>query len=335
MSLHSTAYAEAVAELQPAYLIVGSDRPKIARALHRLRERIGEESVEQLSAREASGGDAVAACNSLGLFGAGERLVIVAEVDRWKAADAKEVAEYLASPSPATVLALVAEEVKPDSALGKAVAKHGEVLRYDVQKRRLPEWVAEQFSRVGASADAGVCRALVEAVGDDLDQLASEIDKLATWAAGEPITLAAVERLAVGRAETPIFAVTDAWGRRDVGAVLAATESLLERSHRSRSGELLRLAASLVGHVGRVRRIARLADEGVRPRDAAGRLKMHPFAAEKAAGQAANFSHDELARAVVRFAELDAAAKGGSRLPADLELERALVDVTRRPDRAA
>jgi hypothetical protein len=31
----------------------------------------------------------------------------------------------------------------------------------------------------------------------------------------------------------------------------------------------------------------------------------------------------------VRLAELDAAAKGGSRLPADLELERALVDVTR------
>jgi DNA polymerase III delta subunit len=91
----------------------------------------------------------------------------------------------------------------------------------------------------------------------------------------------------------------------------------------------MRIIASLVNHVGRVRRCQKLADEGVRPRDAAPRLKMHPYAAEKAFAQAANFSAEELGDALVRLAALDAAAKGGSRLPADLELERALVEVTR------
>lgn len=320
--------------LKPVYLITGSDKPKIGRAIQRLRERIGEDSVEQLHAALASGADAVAACNALGLFGGDTgRLVIVDEVDKWKAADVKEVVEYLGSPSPATVLALLADEIKSDSALAKAVGKAGEVLSYEVAKRRVPEWVSEQFSRLGVAADAEACRALVEVVGDDLDDLASEIQKLATWAGDEPVTVAAVEQLAVGRAETPIFAVTDAWGRRDVGAVLASAESLLERSHRTRSGELLRLVASLVGHVGRVRKVARLLDEGVRPRDAAGRLKMHPFVAEKAGQQAANFSREELAFATVRLAEVDAAVKGGSRMPPDLELERALVDVTRRAER--
>ena len=76
-----------------------------------------------------------------------------------------------------------------------------------------------------------------------MGDLASEIQKLATWANGETITRATVEELAVGRAETPIFAVTDAWGRRDVAATLRATESLLDRSHRPRSGELIRLVA--------------------------------------------------------------------------------------------
>jgi DNA polymerase III delta subunit len=115
---------------------------------------------------------------------------------------------------------------------------------------------------------------------------------------------------------------------------LRAAESLLERSQRARSGELLRIVGSLVAHVGRVRKIARLVDEGVRPRDAAGPLKMHPFVAEKAARQAAAFSADELAQATVRLAELDAGTKGGSRLPAELQLERALVEITRRPERA-
>jgi DNA polymerase III subunit delta len=317
-------------ELKPVYLLHGSDRPKIARAVRRLRERIGEDAIEHLSAREASGADVVATCNALGLFVSEGRLVIVDEPERWKAPDVKEVVAYLAAPAPATVLALVAEEIKADSALAKAVAKHGQVLAYDVPKRKLPDWVAEQFARAGAKADAEACRALIDIVGDDLDELTSEVEKLATWAGGEQVTARDVEQIAAGRAETSIFSLTDAWGRRDVGAVLRAAEEIMERSHRPRSGELMRIIASLVNHVGRVRRCQKLADAGVRARDAAPRLKMHPFAAEKAFAQAANFSAEELGDAIVRLAELDAASKGGSRLPADLELERALVDVTRR-----
>jgi DNA polymerase-3 subunit delta len=323
-------------ELKPVYLLTGSDRPKIARALHRLRERVGADATEHLNAHEATGEDAVAACNAMGLFVADDgRLVIVEGVERWKAADVKEITAYLAAPAPATVLALVAEEVKADSALGKAVKKAGEILAYDVAKRKLPEWVGEQFARFGAKADADACRALVEMVGDDLDELSTEVDKLATWAGGDQITLRDVELMAAGRAETAIFSLTDAWGRRDVAAVLSSAESIMERSHRPRSAELMRIIASLVNHVGRVRRCQRLADQGIRARDAAGTLKMHPFAAEKAFAQAANFSPEELGYAIVRLAALDAASKGGSRMPADLELERALIDVTRPRERAA
>jgi DNA polymerase III subunit delta len=260
------------------------------------------------------------------------RLVVVDGVETWKAADVKEVESYLAAPAPMTVLALVGDGVKRDSTLAKAVGKAGDVLVYDVSKKQLPDWVAEQFARQGASADRDACRALVEAVGDDVGDLASEIQKLATWANGEQISRVDVERIAVGRAETPIFAVTDAWGRRDVAATLRAAESLLERSHRPRSSELIRLVASLVGHVGRVRKVSRMADEGVRSNEIASRLKMHPFVAEKAAKQAGNFSPEELAQATVRLGELDAGAKGGSRLPPELQLERTLVEITRRRD---
>ena len=73
--------------------------------------------------------------------------------------------------------------------------------------------------------------------------------------------------------------------------------------------------------------------EGVRPRDAAGRLKMHPFYAEKLFAQADRFSAEELGDALVRLAALDLALKGESRLASDLELQRALVDVAREPAR--
>jgi DNA polymerase-3 subunit delta len=316
-----------VAELEPVYLIVGGDRPKIGRALDRLRTRVGEGAVEHLSAREAGAADVVAACNAMGLFGGAERLVLVDEVERWKAPDAKELAAYLADPAPGTVLALTGD-LKADSALGKAVAKAGEVLTYDVSKRAVPGWVAEQFKRHGATADAEACRTLVELVGDDLDELATEVDKLATWAGGEPVTARAVEALAAGRAETSVFALTDAWGSRDPAAALGACERLLERSEKPRRDEVPRLAALLTSHVGKVRACQALAGEGVSSKDAAGRLKVHPFTAEKAFRQAQNFGVDELRDVTVRLAGLDHALKGGSRLAPDLELQRALLEIS-------
>ena len=285
--------------------------------------------MELLSAVTASGEDAVAACNALGLFASGARLVLVEDVERWKAPDAKAIASYLEAPAPGTVLALVAAELKRDAHLVKMCSKAGDHLSYDVSRRDLPRWVREQFTRRRAEADAAACGALVEHVGEDLVELETEIDKLATWAAGARIGERDVALLAAGRAEAPIFALTDAWGRRDVATTLAVCEELLERASEPRARTLPRLAATLAGHVERVRMCQELAAEGVRPRDAAGRLKVHPYAVERAFAQAENYSAEELRTALVRLAGLDRALKGGSRLAGDLELERALVEITR------
>lgn len=318
-----------MAELEPVYLIVGGDRPKIQRALKRLRARIGEDALEVLSADDSGGEDAVAACNSMGLFGGGSRLVVVEHVERWKAADVKAVAAYLSSPAPETVLALVSADLKKDSALGKACAKAGSVLVYDVAKRRLPEWVVKQFADRNVVADADAARLLVEIVGESPEELATEVDKIATWSGGEPVTTAEIELLAAGCAEVPGYELTDAWGRRDLPAALEACQLLLERSGDPLSGTVPRLIGLLVGHVGRVRDCQLLADEGLSAKEAASRLKRHPFYVEKLYAQSRSYDRDELRRAVVRLAELDHAVKGGSRLAVELELERALIDITR------
>ena len=314
-------------ELKPAYLLTGSDRPKIERALRRLRERFGEDAIERLSAKDATGDDAVAACNAMGLFAAGGRLVLVDEVERWKAADAKAVAEYLAAPAPETVLALVGEGLRKDAPLAKAIAKKGDVLVYEVSKRELPRWVGEQFARHGVKTTAEATRALIELVGDNLQELSTEIEKLSIWAGHDQIGQDEVELLVTARADVPPFVLTDAWGRRDVGAVLGACESILERS--TRSGEAYMLVGRLAAHVRRVQSCQNLDLAGVRPREAAGELKMHPFAAEKAFAQSRNFSVEELREAIVRLADLDLALKGGSRLPSELELQRTLVAITK------
>jgi len=324
----------AVAELLSAYLITGTDRPKVTRALRRLRDRVGEDATETLNASESSGEDAAASCNALGLFAVERRLVVVEQVERWKAADVKAVQEYLRKPAPTSVLALLGEEVKRDSALAKAVVKAGEVLIYDIpttrgRKADLPKWVEQQFRERGIVIDHDAARALVELAGDNADELVTEVDKLTTWAAGERIGEREVAELVPARADAPPFDLTDAWGRRDVAAVLAASERIVERSGDAPRDVFLRIAALVTNHVTRVRECQALDAEGVPPAAAADRLKRNRFYVQKLYEQAHNFSEEELGDAVIRLARLDLALKGGSKLPGELEFTRALIDITR------
>jgi DNA polymerase-3 subunit delta len=324
-----------VADLLAAYLITGTDKPKVTRALRRLRDRVGEDAIEHLSAFEASGEDVAAACNALGLFTVERRLVVVEAVERWKAADLKAVQEYLKQPAPTTVLALIGDEVKRDSALAKAVAKAGEVLSFDLptrgrgSKADLPKWVEQQFRDRGVQIDHDAARAIVELVGENAQELETEVDKLTTWAAGDPIGEREVAELVPARAETPPFDLTDSWGRRDVAGALAASERLVERSGDATRDVLLRTAGLLTNHVGRVRECQELDGQGVPPGVAAERLKRNRFYVQKLYEQARNHSPEELGTAIVRLADLDLALKGGSKLPGELEFARTLIEITR------
>jgi len=318
--------------LLPVYLVIGSDRPKVVRALRRLRDRFGDESTELLAADSTSGADAVAACNALGLFAGsgGGRLVVVDGVERWKKTDVDAVVDYVGNPVPGAVLALVAGEALKGDALAKAVEGAGRVLSYEAPKPRdLPGWVRAQVDGLGASIEADAARALVEIVGDDLVALTTEADKITTWARGRPIERSDVEALATPAREAAAWAMTDAWGMRDGETLFTSAEAELERR------EPFAVAVRQAAHVTLVRGVKLLAAEGLPGREIAKRLKIHEFRVRKALGHAERYSQEELDAAVVRLAALDAALKGASRVSGDLELTRALVDLVESGDAPA
>ena len=129
-------------------------------------------------------------------------------------------------------------------------------------------------------------------------------------------------------AESPPWNLTDAWGTRDVGAVLREAEKMLDRTGDPVSRTIPRLVGQLTKHVQRARAAHRLEEQGLTPQEAASQLGMKPYPAQKLFAQVRNFSGAELDDALIRLAELDHALKGGSRLANELELERALVDIT-------
>lgn len=331
----------AAQELKPAYLVTGNDVPKVERTLERLRARFDPGSIERLVAGGkdgASGGDVVIACNS-GTLLAGDRLVVVAEVDGrpnewgkltggWKQADIDVVIEYLAAPAPGTVLCLVGHQLKESSPLGKAVKKRGDVLAWEVDERKLAKWVAESFAARGVKVDADACQALVDIVGDDKLVLSREVDKLATWAAGEPLGREEVQRLAAPLGEGHAWDLTDAWGERDLAKALSVIEGEYRRSAHP-TQEPNAFAGRLGAHVLRLARTKSMLERGVRVPDVAKALGIKEYPAKKLAAQAERFSIEDLRDATVRIARLDHALKGGSKLAPELEVQLAVADVTR------
>jgi DNA polymerase III delta subunit len=333
------------AALEPVYLLTGSDRPKIEVALARLRRRFQDETVELVSALDTTGSDVVALCNAGTLFG-DERLVVVDAVDGrpnaddrltggWKAADIAAVVEYVGSPAPGATLALVAAELKADSPLGKACRRAGDVLEYSIRKKELVAWVSARFRQAGVAADADACAALLHLAGDDMLRVAIEVDKLVTWSGGDRVDVRVVEQLVASSADTPSFAITDAWAEHETGAALEATEAIFERSAQARRAEVARLAATLGSHASRLKTANRLASEGVLAADALSQLGTRStFYAGKLFQQAERFADEELLDATERLADLDLALKGNSKLEPDLEFQRTLIEICRAPGRS-
>jgi DNA polymerase-3 subunit delta len=311
-------------DLRPAYLIAGSDWPKVDAAIARLRVHFPEESVEQLSTGGEQPVDVAGACNALGLFG-GRRLVLVRNADALDDDAVAGIVAYLADPAPDTVLALFGgPAITPKHALAVAVAAVGDVRLFDAPERKqAADWVVRRLADLGGAWSAAGARRLVALAGDDVGDLALEVEKLAAYCAGAEAKVEDVELLVIPRADVKPWDITDAWGRRDAASVIALATAGVERPD-----DVGRLIAQLASHVRKVHRAAVLLDGGGSQADVARDLNLKPFPAGKLVGQARSFERDELGRAVVRLADLDLAVKGGSRLDARFELELALAEIT-------
>jgi DNA polymerase III subunit delta len=310
--------------MKPAYLIAGSDWPKVDAAIVRLRARFAPESIEQLSAGGEEPVDVAAACNALGLF-PGSRLVLVRNAEELGDEAVAGIVAYLRAPAPDTTLGLFGGPgFSPKHPLVKAVEGVGEVRLFDAPERKqAADWVVRRFADARTPCPPAVARRLVDLVGEDVGDLALETDKLIAYCGGEPPQVEDVERLVIASIDIKPWDITDAWGRRDAAAVVGLATADVERRE-----DVGRLIAQLAAHVRRVHRAAVMLEGGAVQADIARELGLKPYPAQKLVGQAGRFTPAELGRAVVRLAALDLAVKGGSRVDPRFELELALADIT-------
>ena len=209
-----------MANLVPVTLIVGEEEFLVDRAL---REAVAQ-AKDALAGVSGSGdgGDLhdleaaalgqgeLAALTSPSLFGGGA-VVVVRNAQNASKEVAAELAKYAKSPAPDAAVVLTHAGGAKGKALvtdlGKAGAKTVDCPKLTRASERT-DFVRNEFRRVGRQADAEAVRALLDAIGGDLRELASAVDQLASDTEGR-IGAATVARYYRGRAEATGFSVAD------------------------------------------------------------------------------------------------------------------------------
>lgn len=302
---------------KPAYLLKGESF-LVDEALEQVHSETETDPLSQTSLdATAPAAEILNALETPTLLG-GRRLVVLRDAHDLKKEQTDALARYLASPSPFSILVLVASG---RTKLEDAVKKVGAVVALDPPKgRRLVAWIRDRARTQHLKLDEGAAWALLDSVGSELRDLDGALEQLAT-ALGRQSSVGApdVRRLFPRLADERTFAFTDAVGDRRLPQAMTALRRLLEQEEHP-----LMLLGAVTGQIRRMVRARHYAEGG--PQAVGDALGLPAWRAERLAKQARSYREEELVIALEVLARADVEMKGGD-LPAELALERAVLQI--------
>ena len=200
-----------------AYLLYGDNDFLKDAAARQIIDRAVDPGVRDFNVEIRRGGDVDAEAME-SLLGtppmmADRRVVVLRDVGALKKPARAALDRYLANPARDAVVVLVAAAGAADKALeGKTTAVEFPILTED----RIPKWIAHQVTtELGGSITPGAAALLLQAIGTDLPQIASELEKLMSFTDGAEIDEAAVGSLVGIRHGETLSDLLDAVAQRD------------------------------------------------------------------------------------------------------------------------
>lgn len=309
-------------QLAPVVLVTGSEvllsERAVAGLLAAAREWDPDVEVTRLEAAAYTLG-ALGVVTSPSLFGE-PRIVVVQGVEQATAELIADAAGYLQAPADDVVLVLVHRGGQRGKKLLDAVRATGapmvscDPIKKDGDKIA---FAAAELRRAGRRADAAAVRALVEAVGADLSELAAACAQLAADTTGV-IGAELVARYYGGRIEATGFRVADAAIAGQTGQAVALLRHAL-----ATGADPVPLVAAIAA---KLRVLAKVAATRGRGPGAVRDLGLAPWQVDRALRDLGRWTPEGLAMAITAVARADAEVKGAGRDPV-FAVERAVLRV--------
>jgi len=313
--------------LMPAYLLSGEEGYLIDRSLSRLVQKAlaggpPDFNLDVFYAKDTTA-DAVAAQANTFPMMAERRVVVLKEANRLK--DVAPLKAYMESPSPATVLILVAEgaERAKEESIARAMGDScAHVHFYHPMKAELTRWIKVLTKESGYAIDDDATGYMLDVLGENLALIEAELNKVFNFTGeGKTVTYEDVKE-AVGDFGLPlVFDLADAVADKGVGSAMDMLGKLLMEGEQP-----VMILGMMSAHWRKLLDAKERTERGEGPKELRSAFRLNFKNEKKFLGQVSRLPKEELVRAFHLFRKADTALKGSALSP-KLVMERLVFEL--------
>lgn len=301
---------------EPLYLVYGEERWFIDE-LQRILVEKGVQPHERdfnldiLYGADVDAKSALGICQSYPMM-AERRVVVIRDFDRIR--DNSIFKSYAEQPNPQAVVFLVCSG-KPrfNSHPYLAIRKHGKAIEFEaLYSNQVPRWIETLAKERGMRMKPRAVQMLSDFVGSKLSNVATELDKLSTFAGGrEEVTEDDVVQATGQTREFNVFELQRAVGETSYNDAIRISERLLQQSSNER-GECLKIIAVLTSFFVRLWQLSGLQMRRIPEKEMAKAIGVSPYFLKEYLGSLQRFDRAALDRAISSLLAADYELKGGS-----------------------
>lgn len=292
--------------------IYGEEQFLAERAVHALLEKAIDPSLKDFNfnvffGNESKGVDIIDAAQTLPMF-AERRAVLVKRADQLKAEALEVMLPYIKNPAPGTCLILTGTKIDQRKKFFLEFKKHGELVEYKrYYDNKLSGFIQAEAVAQGKPIDNAAAELLASLIGNNLQELNSQIEKLAVYAGTRSrITADDVRTMASSSKAFTAFELAKFLGLKDLSNSIRSLDALFLNGE-----EAPMMIGALTRHFRQLWRVRELLDKKMPHADIGRELAINSFFLGEIITQARNFSRKELKVVFDEFYRCDVVSKTG------------------------
>jgi DNA polymerase III subunit delta len=314
-------------EIAPLYYFHGDEPYLIDRAVKRLMgvavsPDARDFNLDIFYGKECKGDEIATAAQTLPMF-AERRVVLVRRSSELPATALDNLTEYVADPSPSTCLIFEGEKIDQRKKFFLEIKKKGNLVEFKrLYENQLAPFIREEAAAYGKKVEPAALEMLVYLVGNNLQELAAEMEKVATFMGNRDMVKVADIRSIVSDTKVDtVFELANALGEKEAGKALRSLNTIL------RDGEApLMVLAMLTRHFRQLWRVKELCEKKVPAQDISRATGINPYFIKGIVEQARNYRLSEFRGIFERLFATDLALKTSAGKPVNL-MECLVMDI--------
>jgi len=288
--------------------LYGEEQFLVDRAAHSLLERAIDPTLKDFNfnvffGNESKGVDIVDAAQTLPMFSE-RRAVLVKRAEQLKAEALEAMLPYIQNPAPGTCLLLTGTKIDQRKKFFLEFKKLGVLVEYKrLYDNKLSGFIQSEAVAQGKSIETAAAELLSALIGNNLQELSSQVEKLVAYAGTKArITVDDVRIMASSSKAFTAFELAKFLGLRDVPNSIRSLDALFLHGE-----DAPMIIGALTSHFRKLWRVRELLDKKIPQADIGRELNINAFFLGDIVTQARNFSRRELKRIFDEFYRCDVA----------------------------